>query len=81
MEGKVAYIRFTVHTSQENCETVVTSEVLDEFREALLRKKIHNNDFDTEKAFHRNFRHLYFVCRRHIKLHMPIAIVLTSGTS
>ena len=46
----------------------------------IFEEKKYNNDFNTEKAFHRNFRHLYFVCRRNIKSHTPIAIVLTSGT-
>jgi hypothetical protein len=31
MEAKVAYIRFTVHTPEENSEAEVTDEELDEF--------------------------------------------------
>jgi hypothetical protein len=45
----------------------------------ISEKNTPNNDFSTENAFQRNLRHLYFERRRHIELHMPIAIVLTNG--
>jgi hypothetical protein len=76
----MAYIRFIALTPQDNSESEVTGEELDKFRGRYLKKNTHSNDFSTEKAFQRNFRHLYFECRSHIELHMPIAIVLTTGT-
>jgi len=50
MEGNVAYIRFTVHTSQENSETEVTSEELG-FRGRYLKKekKVHTTMISTQK--------------------------------
>jgi hypothetical protein len=57
-EGKVTYIRFIAHTTQDNSESEVTGEELDEFRGRYLRKKIHTTMISAQK---RRFKEIYAI--------------------